>query len=59
MTEAVLPTMKAKKYGKIVFISSMGAVSPVVSVLHYHAAKAGTIGLASTWPSSSPRSTSA
>jgi 2-hydroxycyclohexanecarboxyl-CoA dehydrogenase len=46
VTEAVLPTMKAKGYGKIVFISSMGAVSPVVSVLHYHAAKAGVIGLA-------------
>ncbi len=45
VTEAVLPTMKAKRYGKIVYISSMGAVSPVVSVLHYHAAKAGVIGL--------------
>jgi NAD(P)-dependent dehydrogenase (short-subunit alcohol dehydrogenase family) len=45
VTKAVLPTMKAKKYGKIVYISSMGAVSPVVSVLHYHAAKAGTMGL--------------
>lgn len=46
VTEAVLPTMKEKRYGKIVFISSTGAVSPVVSVLHYHAAKAGVIGLA-------------
>ena len=45
VTEAVLPTMKEKHYGKIVFISSMGAVSPVVSVLHYHAAKAGLLGL--------------
>jgi NAD(P)-dependent dehydrogenase (short-subunit alcohol dehydrogenase family) len=45
VTEAVLPTMKAKHYGKIVFIASMGAVSPVVSVLHYHAAKAGLLGL--------------
>jgi NAD(P)-dependent dehydrogenase (short-subunit alcohol dehydrogenase family) len=45
VTEAVLPTMKEKRYGKIVYISSMGAVSPVVSVLHYHAAKAGVIGL--------------
>jgi len=45
VTEAVLPTMKQNRYGKIVFISSTGAVSPVVSVLHYHAAKAGVIGL--------------
>jgi NAD(P)-dependent dehydrogenase (short-subunit alcohol dehydrogenase family) len=45
VTRAVLPTMKANRYGKIVFISSTGAVSPVVSVLHYHAAKAGVIGL--------------
>lgn len=45
VTEAVLPTMKANRYGKIVYISSTGAVSPVVSVLHYHAAKAGVIGL--------------
>jgi NAD(P)-dependent dehydrogenase (short-subunit alcohol dehydrogenase family) len=37
--------MKSNRYGKIVFISSTGAVSPVVSVLHYHAAKAGVIGL--------------
>jgi 3-oxoacyl-[acyl-carrier protein] reductase len=45
VTEAVLPTMKKNQSGKIVFVSSMGAVSPVVSVLHYHAAKAGVIGL--------------
>jgi NAD(P)-dependent dehydrogenase (short-subunit alcohol dehydrogenase family) len=45
VTEAVLPTMKEKRSGKIVFVASMGAVSPVVSVLHYHAAKAGVIGL--------------
>jgi NAD(P)-dependent dehydrogenase (short-subunit alcohol dehydrogenase family) len=45
VTKAVLPTMKQNRCGKIVFISSTGAVSPVVSVLHYHAAKAGVIGL--------------
>jgi NAD(P)-dependent dehydrogenase (short-subunit alcohol dehydrogenase family) len=45
VTKAVVPHMKKKKYGKIVFISSMGAVHPSVSVLAYHAAKAGVIGL--------------
>ncbi len=45
VTKAVLPTMKKNRAGKIVFVSSMGAVSPVVSVLHYHAAKAGVLGL--------------
>ena len=42
---AVIPHMKKRKYGKIVNISSMGAISPSVSVLHYHAAKAGILGL--------------
>jgi NAD(P)-dependent dehydrogenase (short-subunit alcohol dehydrogenase family) len=37
--------MKAKKYGKIINISSIGAVHPAVSVVHYHAAKAGVLGL--------------
>jgi NAD(P)-dependent dehydrogenase (short-subunit alcohol dehydrogenase family) len=42
---SVIPQMKKQKYGKIVIISSMGAVSPATSVLHYHSAKAGVIGL--------------
>jgi NAD(P)-dependent dehydrogenase (short-subunit alcohol dehydrogenase family) len=42
---AVLPGMKKNRYGKIINLSSMGAVSPSVSVLHYHAAKAGVLGL--------------
>jgi len=45
VTKAVLPVMKKNRYGKIVNLSSMGAVSPVVSVLHYHSAKAGILGL--------------
>lgn len=43
--KAVTPYMKEKKYGKIVNISSIGAVHPAVSVTHYHAAKAGVLGL--------------
>ncbi len=46
VTLSVLPHMKKNKYGKIIFVSSMGAVSPCVSVLHYHTAKAGVLGLA-------------
>jgi NAD(P)-dependent dehydrogenase (short-subunit alcohol dehydrogenase family) len=45
VTLAVVPYMKKKKYGKIINVSSMGAVNPAVSVLHYHAAKAGLLGL--------------
>jgi NAD(P)-dependent dehydrogenase (short-subunit alcohol dehydrogenase family) len=41
---AVVPLMKAKGYGKIINISSMGAVHPPASLPHYHAAKAGVLG---------------
>jgi NAD(P)-dependent dehydrogenase (short-subunit alcohol dehydrogenase family) len=43
--KAILPTMKKNRTGKIVNLSSMGAVCPAVSVLHYHSAKAGILGL--------------
>jgi NAD(P)-dependent dehydrogenase (short-subunit alcohol dehydrogenase family) len=43
--KAVVPHMKEKRYGKIINLSSMGAVHPSVSVLHYHSAKAGVLGL--------------
>jgi 3-oxoacyl-[acyl-carrier protein] reductase len=43
--KAVVPHMKEKKYGRIINMSSMGAVSPPRSVVHYHAAKAGVISL--------------
>ena len=42
---AVIPHMKKQQYGKIINVSSMGAVHPAVSVLHYHSAKAGLLGL--------------
>ncbi|MEM0487857.1 MAG: SDR family NAD(P)-dependent oxidoreductase [Candidatus Bathyarchaeia archaeon] len=44
-SKAVVPHMKSRRYGKIVNISSLGAVYPTVSVVHYHSAKAGVIGL--------------
>ncbi len=43
--QAVVPHMLERHYGKIVNISSIGAVYPSVSVNHYHAAKAGVLGL--------------
>jgi NAD(P)-dependent dehydrogenase (short-subunit alcohol dehydrogenase family) len=43
--KAAVPHMKKQGYGKLIFISSMGAVRPSVSVLAYHSAKAGIIGL--------------
>ncbi|HLA81414.1 MAG TPA: SDR family NAD(P)-dependent oxidoreductase, partial [Thermoleophilia bacterium] len=42
--EAV-PHMKANGYGKIVNLSSLGAISPPSPHPHYHAAKAGVLGL--------------
>jgi 3-oxoacyl-[acyl-carrier protein] reductase len=43
--KAVVPHMKEKKSGKIINMSSIGAISPPVSFIHYHAAKAGVLGL--------------
>lgn len=37
----VLPHMKKQRAGKIINLSSLGALNPYVPVLHYHAAKAG------------------
>jgi len=43
--KSAVPYMKKQRYGKIINLSSMGAVRPSVSVLAYHSAKAGIIGL--------------
>ncbi|HSW57781.1 MAG TPA: SDR family NAD(P)-dependent oxidoreductase [Dehalococcoidales bacterium] len=40
----VVPTMKARKYGKIVSISSIGAVQPPGHVIAYNTAKSAIIG---------------
>ncbi|OGO01912.1 MAG: hypothetical protein A2Y90_05990 [Chloroflexi bacterium RBG_13_52_12] len=42
---AVVPYMKKNKYGKIINISSMGAIHPPAPIVHYHAAKGGVLGL--------------
>lgn len=42
---AVVAHMMQNKYGKIINISSIGAVQPSDSVIHYHAAKGGVVGL--------------
>ncbi|MFC2070776.1 SDR family NAD(P)-dependent oxidoreductase, partial [Chloroflexota bacterium] len=43
--KAVVPNMKANRYGKIVNLSSMGATHPPAGIIHYHSAKGGVIGL--------------
>jgi NAD(P)-dependent dehydrogenase (short-subunit alcohol dehydrogenase family) len=42
---AVIPHMKKNKYGKIVNVSSMGAIHPPAPIVHYHSAKGGVLGL--------------
>jgi NAD(P)-dependent dehydrogenase (short-subunit alcohol dehydrogenase family) len=42
---AVVPHMKEKKYGKIINVSSMGAIHPPAPIVHYHSAKGGVLGL--------------
>jgi 3-oxoacyl-[acyl-carrier protein] reductase len=43
--QAVVPYMKKQKYGKIVNVSSMGAIHPPAPLVHYHSAKGGVLGL--------------
>ena len=42
---AVVPHMKKNGYGKIVNVSSMGAIHPPAPIVHYHSAKGGVLGL--------------
>jgi NAD(P)-dependent dehydrogenase (short-subunit alcohol dehydrogenase family) len=44
-SKEVVPHMKANGYGKIVHFSSLGAIHPPAPHPHYHAAKAGLLGL--------------
>jgi NAD(P)-dependent dehydrogenase (short-subunit alcohol dehydrogenase family) len=46
--KAVVPHMKEKKYGRIINISSLGAISPSQGIHHYSASKAGVMGLTLT-----------
>ena len=40
----VVPQMKARRYGKIVNLSSIGAIQPPHHAINYNTAKAGSIG---------------
>jgi NAD(P)-dependent dehydrogenase (short-subunit alcohol dehydrogenase family) len=42
--KAIVPHMKERKYGKIINISSVGAINPPKSSIHYNSAKAGVLG---------------
>ena len=43
--KAVLPYMKKQKYGKIINVSSLGAISPAPFMADYAAAKSGVVAL--------------
>ena len=43
--KAVVPYMRKNKYGRIINVSSMGAIHPPAPIVHYHAAKGGVLGL--------------
>jgi len=44
-SQAVVPHMKEKGYGKIINVSSLGAIYPPTHAVSYHSAKAGILGL--------------
>ena len=44
-SQAVVPHMKKRKYGRIINFSSVAAINPPAHAIAYHTAKAGVIGL--------------
>ncbi|MEM0488175.1 MAG: SDR family NAD(P)-dependent oxidoreductase [candidate division WOR-3 bacterium] len=44
VTRRVVPSMKQRRYGKIVNFTSIGAISPPAHAIHYNTAKAAIIG---------------
>jgi NAD(P)-dependent dehydrogenase (short-subunit alcohol dehydrogenase family) len=48
LAQAILPSMKSKKFGRIVLISSRGALG-LQTRTAYAATKAGMVGMARTW----------
>jgi len=43
-SKAVVPSMKAARYGRIINISSMAAIAPPAPLIHYSSSKAGMLG---------------
>lgn len=43
-SQAVVPHMKERRYGKIINLSSVGAINPPAHAIHYNTAKAGVLG---------------
>lgn len=43
-SQAVVPHMKARKYGRIINLSSVGAINPPAHAIAYNTAKAGVLG---------------
>ena len=43
-SKAVTPYMKEKRYGRVISISSVGAINPPKHSIHYNSAKAGVLG---------------
>jgi len=48
LVRAVLPSMRANKYGRIILLTSVVFQSPVMGTLAYSASKAGLVGLVRT-----------